>query len=72
MGELKYRGYLNTTLPLEQIKQLRELSKQTRIPISKLVEEALQDLLKKHHTNQTIKKDEVNNGKSPSYYIYPS
>lgn len=50
MGDLKYRGYLNTTLPLEQIQQLRELSKKTRIPISKLVEEALQDLLKKHHT----------------------
>lgn len=52
MGDLKYREYFTTTLPTEQLKQLRELSKKSRIPISKLVEEALQDLLKKHHTQK--------------------
>jgi len=46
LGDLKYRGYLNTTIPLEQLKQIRELSKKTDIPISKLVEAALKDFLK--------------------------
>jgi hypothetical protein len=53
MGELRYREYLNTTIPKEQAKQIRELSSKTRIPISKLTEEAFADLLIKHNINKS-------------------
>ena len=48
MGDLKYRGYLNTTIPLEQIEQIRQLAKKTGIPMSRLIEEALKDLFDKY------------------------
>jgi len=48
MGNLKYRAYFTTTLPKDFIKKIKELSKETRIPISKLVEEAFEDFLIKY------------------------
>ena len=54
LGDLKYRGYLNTIIPLEQREQIRTLSKKTNIPISRLVEEGMKDLLIKYHVNSPL------------------
>lgn len=54
MGDLKYRGYINTTIPLTQLAQIRKLSKTTNIPMSRLLEEALNDLLVKYHVNNPL------------------
>lgn len=48
MGELKNRGYLNTTIPIKHGIVLRKMSEQMRIPISRLTEEALDYLFLKH------------------------
>ncbi len=48
MGDLKNRTYLNTIIPIWQAKKVRKLAKDTRIPISRLAEEAYSDLLKKY------------------------
>jgi hypothetical protein len=48
MGELKNRGYLNTTLPKNALIKIRQISLETKIPISRLVEEALELLFNKY------------------------
>ena len=48
MGELKNRTYLNTIIPIWQAEKIRKLSKDTRIPIARLAEEAYNDLLRKY------------------------
>lgn len=48
MGELKNRAYFTTTLPKKLIDKLKELSNETRVPISRLTEEAVEILLKKY------------------------
>jgi len=48
MGELKYREHFATTLPKDIIKQIKQLSKDTDIPISRLVEKALKEYLAKN------------------------
>lgn len=48
MGELKNRKAFNTTIPIWQIKKIHVLNDTTRIPISRLVEESLNDLFKKY------------------------
>lgn len=48
MGELKNRKYKNTILPLWQIDVINKLSEDTRIPISRLAEEAWNDLFEKY------------------------
>ncbi|MBU2701092.1 hypothetical protein Ga0466249_002203 [Sporomusaceae bacterium BoRhaA] len=53
MGELKYRAYFTTTIPKDMIAKIKLLSKETRIPISKLAEEAWGDLLKKNYVKIT-------------------
>ena len=58
MGDLKYRAYLNTTLPKELIEQIRQLSRKTRIPISRLSEEAYADLLHKYAMQDSYRKKE--------------
>ncbi|MCB2288706.1 ribbon-helix-helix domain-containing protein [Clostridium sp. CS001] len=45
---LIHRVRFGSSLIKELDEKLRELSKQTRIPISRLVDEAIEDLLKKH------------------------
>lgn len=45
---LKNRKYISSSLDIKLIDQLDELSKTTRIPKSKLLDEAVEDLLKKH------------------------
>lgn len=42
------RKYWSTTTDEELYKQLKELSETTRIPTSKLLDEAIEDLLLKH------------------------
>jgi hypothetical protein len=48
MGELKNRGYLNTTLPKSTLVKIRQISRETKIPISRLIEEALELLFNKY------------------------
>lgn len=49
MGKLKNRKYLNTTLPLDVFADLDKLAQDTKINKSRLVEEAVKDLLKKYN-----------------------
>ena len=48
MGELKNRKYLTSTVPNEQVDKLNELSKNTMIAKSKLMETALNLLFDKY------------------------
>lgn len=43
---LKSRERIGTTLPIELMEELREYSKQSMIPISKIIEKAIKDYLK--------------------------
>ena len=45
---LKNRTKIGSAIDIELYNKLKELSKKTRIPISKLLDEALSDLLEKH------------------------
>lgn len=47
MSETKKRGRWPSTVSSELLQKVRELSDVTRIPLSKLVDEAFEDLLKK-------------------------
>lgn len=47
---LKNRTKIGSAVNKELFTSLQELSKETRIPISRLLDEALEDLLKKHKT----------------------
>jgi len=44
---LKNRRPLSNAVKIELYNQLKELSDETKIPISKLLDEAIEDLLKK-------------------------
>ena len=48
MAELKNRTRITITIKNELLKKFRTLSENTRIHMSKLLDEAIQDLLKKH------------------------
>ena len=48
ISDLTTRKRVTTTLDKELLKKLDELSKETRIPKSKLFDKAIEDLLKKH------------------------
>jgi len=45
---LKTRVPISSTIDKKLNKELRQLSEDTRIPISKLLDEAIKDLIKKH------------------------
>lgn len=45
---LKYRTRFTSSLKNELVPLLDDLAKQTRIPKSRLLDEAIEDLLKKH------------------------
>ena len=49
---LKNRVRLGTSIDIQLQKKLHELSKTTRIPISKLIDEAIKDLVEKHQKNE--------------------
>lgn len=48
---LKYRTRFTSSLKNELVPLFDELSKQTRIPKSRLLDEAIEDLLDKHKIN---------------------
>ena len=49
---LKTRGTLSSTVDLDLLEDLRELSTETKVPISKLLDEAIEDLVKKRATRK--------------------
>lgn len=48
---LKNRTRIGSAIDTELYNKLKKLSEETRIPISKLLDEALSDLLEKHSLN---------------------
>lgn len=51
MNKLKTRTRLCSTINNKNVINLRELSKITRIPVSKLLDEAIEDLIVKHKSH---------------------
>lgn len=49
---LKTRSTLSNAVNSELLASLRELSTETKVPISKLLDEAIEDLLKKRATRK--------------------
>lgn len=47
---LKTRGTISSTLDLELLSELRKLSTESKVPISKLLDEAIEYLLEKRAT----------------------
>lgn len=48
MGELKNRERISTTLSLDLLEKLREYSETSMVPMSKIIEAAIQEYLSKH------------------------
>ena len=46
MSDLKNKERIGTSLPIELAKQLREHSSETMVPISKIIEKAIEEYLK--------------------------
>lgn len=44
---LRYRKNLSNAVKIELHEKLKEMSKETKIPMSKLLDEAIEDLIKK-------------------------
>ena len=53
MSDLKTRTRIGNTLNTNLVKKLKELSISTLIPISRLLDEAVEDLIEKHKTTTT-------------------
>ena len=53
---LKNRTKIGSAIDKNLYTKLQELSKETRIPLSRLLDEAIEDLLKKHSQKQPIDK----------------
>ena len=53
MGELRHRKQKTFSVDLKILKKFMELSDSTRIPQSRLLDEAIEDLLKKYGYSQT-------------------
>ena len=53
MSDLKTRTRIGNTLDTELLKLLKELSNDTRIPMSRLLDEAVKDLIQKHNSKST-------------------
>ncbi|MEH7375673.1 ribbon-helix-helix domain-containing protein [Neobacillus drentensis] len=50
MSDLKTRTRIGNTLDTNLLEKLKELSNVSRIPMSRLLDEAVKDLIKKHTT----------------------
>jgi metal-responsive CopG/Arc/MetJ family transcriptional regulator len=50
MSDLKTRTRIGNTLDTNLLEKLKELSSITRIPMSRLLDEAVKDLVQKHNT----------------------
>ncbi len=48
MGELRHKTQYTALLEHEQVEALRQLSKETRVPMQRYLREAVDLLLKKH------------------------
>ena len=48
MSTLKNRVAFSAAVKIELMEKLRELSQTTRIPLNRLLDEAIDDLIKKH------------------------
>lgn len=59
MGKLKDRTQFATSIKIELKEQFQELSERTRIPQSKLMDEAIENLLKKHGFIESKDKPEI-------------
>ena len=53
MSDLKTRTRIGNTLDTNLLKMLKELSSDTRIPMSRLLDEAVEDLIQKHNSKST-------------------
>ncbi|MCM3655394.1 ribbon-helix-helix domain-containing protein [Metabacillus litoralis] len=53
MGDLKTRTRIGNTIDTNLLKKLKDLSGNTRIPMSRLLDEAVEDLIQKHNTTYT-------------------
>jgi hypothetical protein len=51
MSDLKTRTRIGNTLNSDLLKSLKELSSNTRIPMSRLLDEAVEDLIQKHNSH---------------------
>lgn len=47
MSDLTHRERFTTSLSKDVVKKLKTLSKDTKVPMSKLLDEAIEDLVKK-------------------------
>jgi len=56
-GELKNRERFGAAYDRVLLTELRKLAKETRIPISRLLDEAIEDLLKKHKVKDSGGRD---------------
>lgn len=54
MSDLKTRTRIGNTLDTNLLEKLKELSNITRIPMSRLLDEAVEDLVQKHKTTQPL------------------
>ncbi|CUH96012.1 hypothetical protein P22_2100 [Propionispora sp. 2/2-37] len=50
---LRYRTRFTSSLKNELLEQFNELAQETRIPKTRLLDEAIEDLLKKHKKRKT-------------------
>ena len=53
MGNLKNRKQIGSAVDIKLLKKFKELSKKSRIPQSKLLDEAIEDLLKKYEIDSS-------------------
>ena len=54
MSDLKTRTRIGNTLDTHLLQKLKALSASTRIPMSRLLDEAVGDLIQKHNTSQAL------------------
>ena len=54
MGDLKYRERLSSSVDKGLYRAIRKYSIETRIPLSKLLDEAIEDFLKKNGVSYEI------------------
>ncbi len=52
MSDLTTRTRIGNTINTELLKEFKQLSKDTKIPMSRLLDEAIEDLLKKYKKDQ--------------------
>lgn len=58
MGELKNRQQISTPVDKDIYKRFQSLSKQTKIPLSRLFDEAMEESIEKYKARGLYKEDE--------------